>query len=184
VIWWSKRDRLPQAWRRAGESQHGKTQTPPSAMQRHQPLEELEVAFVLRVLRSLAPDHLVGRARGTALSQGPAPISGARASSSPANDRYCFPLTFNDHASRFLLLCEGSIQPAKILQLPRLAPVLRARPCPFAPTTNVRMGLRSDHVARRATLCSKRSSWRFSAAGRQSAWLDRRRRRRTGSSSS
>ena len=51
------------------------------------------------------------RARGTPLSAGAAPNDLWRADFKGAfklgNDRYCYPLTVTDHASRFLLLCEA-----------------------------------------------------------------------------
>jgi transposase InsO family protein len=60
------------------------------------------------VRRGGGPRH---RARGTPLSQGAAPndlwCADFKGEFKLGNDRYCFPLTVSDHASRFLLLCEA-----------------------------------------------------------------------------
>ena len=51
------------------------------------------------------------RARGTPLSEGGAPndlwCADFKGEFKLGNDRYCYPLTVTDHASRFLLLCEA-----------------------------------------------------------------------------
>ncbi len=60
------------------------------------------------VKRSGGPRHW---ARGTPLSQGTAPndlwCADFKGEFKLGNERYCYPLTVTDHASRFLLLCEA-----------------------------------------------------------------------------
>jgi len=60
------------------------------------------------VKRGRRPRH---RARGTPLSEGAAPndlwCADFKGEFKLGNERYCYPLTVTDHASRFLLLCEA-----------------------------------------------------------------------------
>src|SRR5258705_8165706 len=60
------------------------------------------------VKRGGGPRH---RARGTPLSEGAAPndlwCADFKGEFKLGNERYCYPLTVTDHASRFLLLCEA-----------------------------------------------------------------------------